>query len=133
MEIQQNGELFIVQCREWAAVHLGKDITYAYRNKRNALRAATDPKRNTITTLCYYSMQLFERVAVLESLLLKIKQTTNRYDFDDAESIIGDGGVSNEVDTGSATDDTGSGGAVGRTEGAVSCSGGGDEGTDCCN
>ena len=133
MEIQQNGNLYVVPCREWAAVHLGRDITYEYRSKRNALRAATDPKRNTVTMLCYYAMQLFERVAVLETLLLRIKKTTERYDFDDVESIIGNGAVSDEHDTGSSAVDTESGGRIGGSEGAVACSGGGDEGANCCN
>jgi hypothetical protein len=136
MEIQQKGGLFVVPCREWAAVHLGKDITYAYRNKRNALRAATDPKRNTVTTLCYYSQQLFERVAVLETLLLRIKQISGRYDFDepdDAGSTIGDGGLSNGINSGAAADDTGSGKSTCGTEGAAGSSGGGDEGTDGSN
>jgi len=83
--------------------------------------------------LCYYAMQLFERVAVLETLLLRIKKTTERYDFDDAESIIGNGGISNEHDTGSTTVDSESGGRTCGSEGAVACSGGGDEGTNCCN
>ena len=125
MEIEEEGSCFVVPCREWAAVHLDRHIRYSYGTKRNALRAANDKKRNLVTTLCYYSQCLYERVAVLETILLRIKKATNSYDFDDADSVIDDGGSAGGVDTG----------ATGSDSESRDCPAGtaaGDEGTDGC-
>ena len=116
MEIVQKGNQYIVPCREWAAVHLGRDIKYSYKSKRNAERCVNDPKRNMVTGLCGYTQKLFTRVCVLETILLGIKQQTEHYDFGDADSVISDGGGSDELDKGAAGDDTGTGGG---TEGAT--------------
>ena len=105
------------------SLHLDRHITYSYRNKRNAVRAANDPKRNLVTSLCYYGQCLYERVACLETILLGIKQKTNLYDFDNVESIELDGGSAGRIDTGAAGSDCESGGCVTRAEA-------GDEGTD---
>ena len=123
MEVTKEGSVFVVPCREWMSLHLDRDITYAYRNKRNALRAAQDPKRNLVTTLCYYGQCLYERVAVLETILLRIKKSTDGYAFDDAISIVGDGGPAGGFDSGPSRSDTDS--CAG-----VKVSGAGDEGTD---
>ena len=125
MEIEEEGSCFVVPCREWAAVHLDRHIRYTYGTKRNALRAANDKKRNLVTTLCYYSQCLYERVAVLETILLRIKKATNSYDFDDAESIIGDGGSTGGVDSGATGSDSESRDGPARTAA-------GDEGPDGC-
>ena len=125
MQVQKEGSFFVVPCREWMAVHLDRDITFAYRNKRNAVRAANDPKRNLVTSLCFYGQCLYERVAVLETLLLRIKKSTDAYDFDEADagSIIGDGGSIVGEHSGSEGADRGSRAGVAATEA-------GDEGTD---
>ena len=123
--IQQEGDRFVISCREWAAMHLGRDIKYSYRTKRSAERAVKDVKRNLITKLCDYSQKLFTRVCVLETILLRIKKGTELYEFDDVESAFSDGGVSLGFDTGAAGDDTSSSGAVAGSEGGV---GGADAG-----
>ena len=115
----------MISCREWAAVHLGRDIKYSYRTKRSADRAVKDPKRNLVTKLCDYSEKLFTRVCVLETILLRIKKGTELYDFEDVESAFSDGGVSECFNSGSARDDRSSGGAVAGSEGGA---GGADEG-----
>jgi len=128
--IVQEGERFVISCREWAAVHLGRDIKYSYRTKRSADRAVKDVKRNLITKLCDYSQKLFTRVCVLETILLRIKKGTELYDFDDVESAFSDGGVSFGINTGTAGDDTGSGGAAAGSGAGASGSDAGASGTD---
>ena len=123
MEVTKEGSVFVVPCREWMSLHLDRDITFAYQNKRNALRAAQDPKRNLVTTLCYYGQCLYERVAVLETILLRIKKSTNAYDFDDAGTTISDGGSAGGFDSGPSRSDIDS-------CSGIKVSGAGDEGTD---
>ena len=123
--IVQEGERFVISCREWAAVHLGRDIKYIYRSKRSADRAVKDSKRNLITKLCDYSQKLFTRVCVLETILLRIKKGTELYDFDDVESAFSDGGVSLGFDRFAAGDDSCSGGAA---EGSGAGASGADSG-----
>ena len=117
MEIKQENGKFVIPCREWAAVHMELPLTYEYKSKRNAQRAACDPKRNTTTRLCHYAQQLYTRVCVLETTLLSIKQTTDRYDFG-SDDVFGAGS-----DCGSIN-----GGDEGTAESA-GCSGEGDAGT----
>ena len=112
MEIVKEGNQYVVPCREWAAVHLGRDIKYSYRSKRNAERCVNDPKRNMVTGLCDYTQKLFTRVCVLETILIGIKQQTEHYDFGDADSIVSDCGGSDELDKGATGDDTGTGGGT---------------------
>ena len=117
MEIQRSDDgKFVIPCREWAAVHMGLPITYEYKTKRNAQRAACDPKRNTTTRLCHYAEQLFTRVCVLETTLLSIKLKTDSYDFgsDDVFGTGSDGISANGGDEGASD--------------AACCSGEGDAG-----
>ena len=136
MSVVKEGELYVIPCREWAAIHLDKDITYEYKSRRNALRAVNDPKRNTLTSLCYYTRSLFTRVCVLETILARIKKEALSYDFDVCgdfwdgsgsaecdcsaaggcgESAAGDGSAG-EGTTGADSGDDSTGGS---TEGAV--------------
>ena len=122
MEIQRsdNGK-FVIPCREWAAVHMDLPITYQYKSKRNAQRAACDPKRNTTTRLCHYAEQLFTRVCVLETTLLSIKLKTDSYDFgsDDVFGTGSDGISTNGGDEGASDAACGSGeGDAGAVTGA---------------
>ena len=108
MEIVQGEDRrFTIPCREWANVHMGLNLTYSYKNKRNAERAALDPTRNQTTRLCHYAEQLYERVCVLETILVRIKQQTNRYDFGpDAVGSELDGGSANGECAGASGDDS---------------------------
>ena len=91
--VQEEDGRFTIPCREWASVHMDLNLTHSYKSKRNAERAALDPKRNQTTRLCHYAEQLYSRVCVLETILLRIKQQTNRYDFGpDAIGLELDGG-----------------------------------------
>ena len=123
MSVVPDGENFVVPCREWAAIHLGLPITFEYRTKRNAQRAVNDPKRNTMTSLCYYAQSLYTRVCVCEVLLARIKKEAGSYDFDDVSGDFGD-----------CSDSAGDGGSVAEgTAGAATGDGlfGGDSaGTD---
>ena len=120
----------MISCREWAAVHLGKPIKFQYRTRRSAERALKDPKRNMVSNLCDYAQKLFTRVCVLETILMRIKKGTQLYDFDNADSVGGDGEESIGFDSGFAGDDSGSGGSTaGPGEGSAG-SDGGDGGTD---
>ena len=128
--IQREGDRFVISCREWAAMHLERDIKYSYRTKRSAERAVKDVKRNLITKLCDYSQKLFTRVCVLETILLRIKKGTELYDFDDVESAFSDGGVSFGFNSGPAGDDTGSGGSASGSAGGACGSDAGFGGPD---
>ena len=108
MEILKSGGKFVIPCREWAAMHMDMDLTYEYKTKRNAQRAACDPKRNTATRLCHYAQQLYTRVCVLETTLLSIKKKTDSYDFG-PDDVFGTGsdGVSSDGGDEGATDSAG--------------------------
>ena len=90
---------YVIDCREWAAIHLDRPIKYRYTSKRNAERAMHDPKRNTVTVLCHYMRSLYARVCHLETILLRITKEVSHYNFDacDTESC----GESREADSGS--------------------------------
>ena len=120
MEIQKIGKKWVIPCREWANVHLGMEgLTYEYSSKRNAQRAATDPKRSQTTNLCAYAQAVYERVCLLETLLLGIKQTTNSYDFDEPDAgSWSDSGDAVSGCEGAAGDDTDVGGSAEGATGA---------------
>ena len=123
MEVQQEGSVFVLPCREWMSLHLDRPITYSYQSKRNAVRASRDPKRNLVTSLCYYGQCLYERVCCLETILLGIKSKTDLYDFDDAESVELNGGSAVRVDPGPS-------GVNSESSAGVAGAGAGDEGAD---
>ena len=115
---------FTIPCREWASVHMDLNLTYKYKTRRNAERAALDPKRNQTTRLCHYAEQLYSRVCVLETILLRIKQQTNRYDF--GPDVIGpefDGRSTDGERAGASGDDTRSGDAATVSAGADAAAG----------
>jgi hypothetical protein len=128
MSVVPDGENFVVPCREWAAIHLGLPITFDYRTKRNAQRAVNDPKRNTMTSLCFYAQSMFTRVCVLETLLGRIKKEALSYDFDDVSRDFGDGsdsaGDGGSVAEGAAGAETGDGIFGAESAGADSDDGG---------
>ncbi len=130
MEIQKEGGKFTIPCREWVAVHLDLPITYEYGSKRNAQRAATDPRRNTLTRVCDYAQRLFNRVVWLEHNLFQVKKITERYDFDDAGELIDDAGQSDGLSDGSAGDHTRAGAAIEGSAGAATEDGRGTRSTN---
>ena len=89
MSIQKVDERFVIPCREWAAVHLGLDMTYSYKTKRNALRAVQCAKRNHVTQLCHYMQKLYTRVCHLEIILMRVNKEITAYDFDACDSFAG--------------------------------------------
>ena len=117
MTIRQEGDRFVIPCREWAAVHLGLDITYSYKTRRNALRAVHAGKRNQVTKLCHYMQRLYARVCALEITLCRAKKEIDSYDFDAADSISC--GDSEAGDSGTAGSGAGVGDSGGRSEGAA--------------
>ena len=105
--VQEEDGRFTIPCREWASVHMDLNLTHSYKSKRNAERAALDPKRNQTTRLCHYAEQLYSRVCVLETILLRIKQQTNSYDFGpDALGVEFDGRSTDGECAGAPGDDT---------------------------
>ena len=114
--VEEEDGRFTIPCREWASVHMDLNLAFSYKTRRNAERAALDPKRNQTTRLCHYAEQLYSRVCVLETVLLAIKQQTNRYDF-------GSDAVGPEFDGGSAD------GECAGSSGNDSCSGDADAGS----
>ena len=114
MEVVQKGDYFVIPCREWAAVHLDRDIQYQFRTKGNAWRAIKDDKRNLLTIMCADLMQIYTRLTLAELILFEIIKKVDHYDFDtyvgrsdrDVGSTTGDGSIS-------GTDDSGTGGAAG--------------------
>ena len=125
MEIVQGQDgRFTIPCREWASVHMDLKLTYSYKSRRNAERAALDPKRNQTTRLCHYAEQLYSRVCVLETILLRIKQQTNRYDFGpDAIGSELDGGPADGECAGASGDDSCFGDADAGSAGAAATAG----------
>ena len=115
MEIIKKDGQFVVPCREWAAIHLGKDITYSYRSKRNAVRTVEDPKRNTLTSLCFYSERLFTRVCVLETLLGRIAKECDSYDFDVRDSEFGGSVAGDDTVSAGGGEDSTAGGTRGES------------------
>ena len=98
MSIESVDDRFVIPCREWAAVHLGLDITYSYKTKRNAVRAVQCPKRNQVTQLCHYMQKLYTRVCHLELILLRVNKEISAYNFDACDSVIGsDSGVGDKT------------------------------------
>ena len=132
MEITQTENGYVVPCRQWASEHLGLDMKYEYRTKRNALRATTCPKRNQKTRLAYYAKQCYDRVVHLELIFMSFIEKLDSYDFSefDAGESFCDGGSAGGVDFETAGDDSRSG------SGSEGCSGedgspdSGDGGTD---
>ena len=103
---------------------MGLNIAYSYANKRNAERAALDPKRNQTTRLCFYAEQLYTRVCILETILLQVKKQTDRYDFE--SDVIGsdrDGGSVNGECEGFAGSDSFSGATAEGSAGAAGTAG----------
>ena len=89
MSIEKVDDRFVIPCREWAAVHLGLDITYSYKNKRNATRAVRSGKRNHITQLCHYMQKLYARVCHLEIIMMRISKEVSAYSLDASDSFVG--------------------------------------------
>ncbi len=128
MQITQTADGYEVPCRRWAAEHMGIEMKYAYRTKRNALRATACPKRNQKTRLAHYAKQCYDRVVHLELTILSLLSKLNAYDFSDFDvgEFICDGGSAGGDDFEAAGDNTRSGsGAAGFSgEGGSSDSGG---------
>ena len=115
MSVEKVDDRFVIPCREWAAVHLGLDITYSYKTKRNAVRAVQCEKRNQVTQLCHYMQKLYTRVCHLEIILLRVNKEISAYDFDACDSVIGgDSGTGDKTAAGGG-EGTGGGGIT--TEG----------------
>ena len=85
MLVEHKDDKWIVSCREWACIHLGLDIRYQYKSKRNAMRAGS----SNLTRVCHYTQKLYARVCHLEIILLNLKKEISHYDFDVADSIVG--------------------------------------------
>ena len=115
MSVEKVADRFVIPCREWAAVHLGLDITYNYKTKRNAERAVKCPKRNQVTQLCHYMQRLYARVCHLEIILLRVNKEIADYDFNACDSTTGsDAGTGDKTVEGGGE---GSGGSGVTTEG----------------
>ena len=105
MQVLRENDSYVIPCREWAAVHLGRNIKYQFRSKGNAWRAIRDPTRNLLTVMCYELMQVHTRLTLAEYLLMNIKNEVSTYEFDVVESdghggsAAGDGSVSGESDS----------------------------------
>ena len=115
MSIEKVDDRFVIPCREWAAVHLGLDITYSYKTKRNADRAVHCPKRNQITQLCHYMLRLYTRVCHLELIVLRVNKEISAYNFDACDSIIGSDSGAGDKDAAGGGEGSGEGGIT--TEG----------------
>ena len=132
MEITQTENGYVVPCRQWASEHLGLDMKYEYRTKRNALRATACPKRNQKTRLAYYAKQAYDRVVQLELIFMSLIEKLDSYDFSDfnAGESFCDGGSAGGVDFETAGDDSrsGSGSEGGSGEdGSADCGDGGPD------
>ncbi len=128
MQITQTADGYEVPCRRWAAEHMGIEMKYAYRTKRNALRATACPKRNQKTRLAHYAKQCYDRVVHLEIIILSLLSKIKAYDFaefDAGELVIDCGSVGRDDFEASGDDSRSGSGAAGFSgEGGSSDSGG---------
>ena len=136
VKIVQQGEFWVIPCREFAAVQLGRNIRFRYRTKANATRAVLNGKYNLLTNLCFNLEQLYTRLTMCENLLFKIKTHTSHFTEDvwwiggHNSDIESDGFLSGSVNSGPGSGAEGTAATVGfSTEGTTGADGG-DEGSD---
>ena len=132
MQITQNPDGYEVPCRRWAAEHIGLDLKWQYRTRRNALRATACPLRNQKTRICHYAKQCYDRVVQLELIIMGLLDKLQAYDFSDfnvGESER-DGGSAGGLDFGSAGDDSRFGDGVAGDAGEDGSTDSGCGGTD---
>ena len=134
MQITENSEGFEVPCRRWAAEHIGLNLKWQYRTRRNALRATACPLRNQKTRLCHYAKQCYDKVVQYELIIMSLLDKLQNLEFNefDVGQSQRDGGSVGGLDFGVAGDDSRFGdGAAGdsREDGSTdSGCGGTDEG-----
>ena len=129
VEIVQQGDYWVIPCREFAAVQLDRKIRYRYRTKANATRAVLNGKYNLLTTLCFNLERMYTRATLVENLLFKIKTHANQFSEDVWWLEHGCSDVeSNGFELGRG--DSGAGSGTGGTEGGDCVSAGGFETTD---
>ena len=103
MSIEQNNGRFVVPCREWASVHLGLDLPYSYKTKRNAVRAM----QRDSTRLCHYMQRCYARVCALEIILCRAKKELDSYALNVPDTLSC--GDSESGDTGASESGAGAG------------------------
>jgi hypothetical protein len=127
VRIKQEDGYWVVPCRDFAAVQLGKNIRSRYRTKGNAVRAILNPNYNTITLLCHNLEQLYTRLAYCENLLFKVQTLTKGQE--DVWGLVGDCATASDSSVSGGVDGNFGGGIV-TGEGAIGCSDGDNEGAD---
>ena len=116
------GDQWHVPCREWASVHMGREIKSLYRTKGNAIRAVQCPERNLLTEMCHRLEQMYTRLCYVENVVFKIKRILQTVDLDqdydvqffvwDCESTESNG---SDAGAGNSSAGEGTGGTSART------------------